>query len=223
MANVLRDSPSASKRQEERAEERGRTLRIVEALLFASREPLAPEILASKLPAGTNIMALLEELRLTYAGRGVTLYCTGGRWSFRTAEDLRFLLAEEHEEPKKLSKAAMETLAILAYHQPVTRAEIEEIRGVSTAKGTLDILLETGWVRLRGRRKSPGRPVTYGTTPAFLDHFGLESLTDLPGLEELKNTGFFEGRLPPGLAIPLPDDSDPLTPDEEPLEEQDIL
>ncbi len=129
-------------------------------------------------------------------------------WAFRTASDLSFVLSRDVVEQKKLSRAAMETLAIVAYHQPVTRAEIEEIRGVATSKGTLDLLLETGWVRLRGRRRAPGRPVTYGTTPDFLDHFGLDAIDDLPGLEELKGAGFLEGRVPSDLSVP---DSRPTT------------
>jgi segregation and condensation protein B len=141
---------------------------------------------------------------------------------FRTAGDLSWLLSRETVEPKKLSRAAMETLAIIAYHQPVTRAEIEDIRGVSTSKGTLDVLLETGWVRLRGRRKAPGRPVTYGTTPAFLLHFGLEALGDLPGLEELKGSGLLDGRLPPGFTVPAPTDDPTLREDEDPLEPGDL-
>ena len=140
-----------------------------------------------------------------------------GGYAFRTAPDPGYLLAAEAEPPRKLSRAALEVLAIIAYHQPVTRAEIEEIRGVATAKGTLDILLEAGWVRLRGRRRSPGRPVTFGTTPGFLDHFGLERIDDLPGLEELKGSGFIEGRLTRDLTVPVPDDDPELRADEDPL------
>ncbi len=136
-----------------------------------------------------DIASLLEELRAFYAGRGVNLVRVAGKWAFRTAEDLAYLLERYAVQERRLSKAALETLAIIAYHQPVTRAEIEEIRGVTTSVGTLDILLETGWVRLRGRRRAPGRPVTYGTTDAFLSHFGLESIKDLPGLSELQGLG----------------------------------
>src|SRR5690606_16622544 len=153
-------------------------LRVLEALLFASREPLAESALAERLPEGTAIAELLAELSAAYAGRGVNLVRVAGGWAFRTAPDLSHLLQREAEEPRKLSRAALETLAIIAYHQPVTRAEIEEIRGVTTSKGTLDVLMETGWIRMRGRRRTPGRPVTYGTTPAFLDHFGLDSVRD---------------------------------------------
>jgi segregation and condensation protein B len=142
------------------------------------------------------------------------------KWAFRTAEDLGFLLRREQTDTRALSRAALETLSIIAYHQPATRAEVEEVRGVATGKGTLDLLMEAGWVRMRGRRRTPGRPVTYGTTEAFLDHFGLESLADLPGLEELKGAGLLSNRLPPSMQIPLPfdgalrDDEDPLDPDD---------
>src|SRR3712207_5021502 len=153
-------------------------MRIAEALLFASTEPLSADELKARLPEGTDVDGVLQELAASYAERGVNLVRVAGRWAFRTASDLAFVLARNVVEQKKLSRAAMETLAIVAYHQPVTRAEIEEIRGVATSKGTLDTLLETGWVRLRGRRKAPGRPVTYGTTPAFLDHFGLDAIDE---------------------------------------------
>ena len=140
-----------------------------------------------------------------------------GKWAFRTAEDLGYLLSREAVEPRKLSRAALETLSIIAYHQPVTRTEIEDIRGVSTSRGTLDVLIEAGWVRLRGRRKAPGRPVTYGTTEAFLVHFGLNRIDDLPGLDELKGSGFLDGRLPPGFGVPTPSDDPLLRDDEDPL------
>ncbi|NDA47515.1 MAG: SMC-Scp complex subunit ScpB [Alphaproteobacteria bacterium] len=139
--------------------------------------------------------------------------------TFRTASDLGWLLSREASEQRKLSRAAIETLAIIAYHQPVTRAEIEDIRGVAISKGTLDVLLETSWVRLRGRRKAPGRPVTYGTTDTFLLHFGLEAISDLPGLDELKSAGMFDGRLPPGFGMPTPKDDLALSEDEDPLED----
>src|SRR5271167_2596862 len=161
-------------------------LRLLEALLFAAAEPLDERTLAKRLPAGADVHECLRRLQIEYAPRGVNLVHIGNKWSFRTANDLSWLLTHEAIEPKKLSRAAIETLAIIAYHQPVTRAEIEEIRGVSAAKGTIDVLLETGWLRLRGRRKSPGRPLTYGTSETFLSHFGLEQLSDLPGLEDLK-------------------------------------
>ncbi|WP_332684555.1 SMC-Scp complex subunit ScpB [Bosea sp. (in: a-proteobacteria)] len=199
------------------AEALARACRIAEALLFASVQPLSAEELAKSVPANVPIERVLEELEQTYAMRGVTLKRVAGGFAFRTAPDLAYLLAPEAEPPRKLSRAALETLAIIAYHQPVTRAEIEEIRGVATAKGTLDILLEAGWVRLRGRRRSPGRPVTFGTTPGFLDHFGLDRIDDLPGLDELKGAGFIEGRLSKDLSVPIPDDDPDLRADEDPL------
>ena len=201
----------------ERYEIAERNLRIVEALLFASTEPLAPADIAVYLGEGADVEALIAELAARYAPRGVNLVRRGGKWAFRTAEDLGFLLRREETENRALSRAALETLAIIAYHQPTTRAEVEEVRGVATGRGTLDLLMEAGWVRMRGRRRTPGRPVTYGTTDAFLDHFGLESLADLPGLEELKGAGLLSGRLPPSLQIPLPFDG-PLRDDEEPLD-----
>ncbi len=192
-------------------------LRVVEALLFASAVPLTAEALGRAIPAGIAIDQVLVRLVESYALRGVNLRQVAGGWAFRTAPDLGYLLAAEAEPPRRLSRAALEVLSIIAYHQPVTRAEIEEIRGVATAKGTLDILLEAGWVRLRGRRRSPGRPITYGTTPGFLDHFGLDRIDDLPGLEELKGAGFIEGRLTRDLAVPVPDDDPGLRDDEDPL------
>jgi len=202
---------------DDRLEVAERHLRIIEALLFASAEPLSAADMAAYLGEGADAPALLDELRRRYAGRGVNLVRRGDKWAFRTADDLGFLLRREQAESRSLSRAALETLAIIAYHQPATRAEVEEVRGVATGRGTLDLLMEAGWVRMRGRRRTPGRPVTYGTTEAFLDHFGLESLADLPGLEELKGAGLLSGRLPPGLQIPLPFDG-PLRDDEEPLD-----
>jgi segregation and condensation protein B len=161
-------------------------------------------------------------LQNEYAARGVNLVRVAGKWTLRTASDLAWLLTREALVSRKLSRAAIETLSIVAYHQPVTRAEIEEIRGVTTSKGTLDVLLETGWVRLRGRRKAPGRPVTYGTTEAFLSHFGLEALADLPGLDELKGAGLIEGSLPADFGVPVPSDDPALREDEEPLEPGDL-
>jgi segregation and condensation protein B len=193
-------------------------VRIAEALLFAAPEPLAEQDIAKRLPRGVEVASVLDRLKADYATRGVNLVRVGGRWLFRTATDLAWLLAGGEGEQKKLSRAALETLAIVAYHQPVTRAEIEDIRGVAISKGTLDVLLETGWVRLRGRRRAPGRPITYGTTHNFLIHFGLDAITDLPGLEELKGAGLFEGALPSGFAIPQPSDAEALGADEDPLE-----
>ncbi|AKR55615.1 Segregation and condensation protein B [Devosia sp. H5989] len=198
-----------------------RNLRIIEALLFASSEPLAPSDIAIYLDEGADALELIRTLAERYAGRGVNLVQRGERWAFRTAEDLGFLLRREEVENRQLSRAALETLSIIAYHQPTTRAEIEEVRGVATGKGTLDLLMEAGWIRMRGRRRTPGRPVTYGTTDAFLDHFGLEALSDLPGLEELKGAGLLSGRLPPSMQIPLPFDG-PLREDEDPLDPGDM-
>lgn len=191
-------------------------LRIVEALLFAAGQPLDEAALAERLPRGADLRSLLATLQAFYAPRGVNLVRVAGKWAFRTAQDLSFLLHRETTDERKLSRAALETLAIVAYHQPVTRAEIEEIRGVTVAKGTIDLLMETGWLRIRGRRKVPGRPVTFGTTPAFLDHFGLEAIGDLPGLDDLKAAGMLDGRLPPGFRIPIPNDDLSLRDDEEP-------
>jgi segregation and condensation protein B len=203
-------------------EERADELRILEALLFAAEEPLDEKILAARLPAGIDLRALLAQLQKEYASRGVNLVRVAGKWTLRTASDLAWLLTREAVVSRKLSRAAIETLSIVAYHQPVTRAEVEEIRGVTTSKGTLDVLLETGWIRLRGRRKAPGRPVTYGTTEAFLSHFGLEALTDLPGLDELKGSGLIEGALPADFAVPVPSDDPALREDEDPLEPGDL-
>jgi segregation and condensation protein B len=205
----------------ERAD-RAEELRILEALLFAAEEPLDEKTLSAPLPEGADLRALLAELQGEYACRGVNLVRVAGKWMLRTANDLAWLLTREAVVPRKLSRAAIETLAIVAYHQPVTRAEIEEIRGVSTSKGSLDVLLETGWVRLRGRRKAPGRPVTYGTSEAFLAHFGLEALADLPGLEELKGAGLIEASLPAGFSVPVPSDDPALREDEDPLEPGDL-
>jgi segregation and condensation protein B len=166
--------------------------------------------------------AALTRLQEDYAVRGVNLVRIDGKWTFRTAGDLSWLLSKETIETRKLSRAAIETLAIIAYHQPVTRAEIEEIRGVTAAKGTLDVLLEVGWIRPRGRRKAPGRPITYATNEAFLSHFGLETLSDLPGLDELKGAGLFDGTLPAGFSVPAPSDDPALREDEDPLEEGDL-
>src|SRR5580692_7194213 len=177
-------------------------LRIAEALVFAAAEPLDEATIAGRLPAGAEVGAVMAELQRAYAGRGVNLVRVARKWTFRTALDLAWLLAREDREQKKLSRAAIETLAIIAYHQPVTRADIEDIRGVAVSKGALDVLMETGWVRMRGRRRSPGRPITYGTTPAFLIHFGLDTIADLPGLDELQGAGLFEGRLPAGFGVP---------------------
>jgi segregation and condensation protein B len=205
---------------DEHGEVARRNLRVLEAVLFASAEPLSPEDLVPYLGEGADVPALLMQLVALYSGRGVNLVQRGDKWAFRTAGDLSFLLRREETESRQLSRAALEILAIIAYHQPATRAEVEEVRGVASGGGTFDVLMQTGWVRMRGRRRTPGRPVTYGTTEAFLDHFGLESLADLPGLEELKGAGLLSSRLPPAFQVPLPFDG-PLRDDEDPLEADD--
>jgi len=192
--------------------------RIAEALLFAASEPMEEAEIARRLAEGTDLGAVMNRLREDYAQRGINLVLVGRKWLFRTAADLGWILSRQRSDEKKLSRAALETLAIVAYHQPVTRHEIEDIRGVAISKGTLDVLLETGWVRLRGRRRAPGRPITYGTTEQFLLHFGLEQIGDLPGLEELKGAGLFDGRLPQGFGVPQPSDALDLREDEDPLE-----
>jgi segregation and condensation protein B len=203
-------------------EPRAEELRLLEAMLFASAEPVDEKDLAARLPQGVDVRAALSRLQEDYATRGVNLVRIGGKWTFRTAGDLSWLLSKETVETRKLSRAAIETLAIIAYHQPVTRTEIEEIRGVTTSKGSVDVLLQTGWIRPRGRRKAPGRPVTYGTSDAFLSHFGLDALGDLPGLDELKGSGLLDGRLPPGFSVPIPSDDAALREDEDPLEPGDL-
>ena len=203
--------------------DRDQHLRIVEAMLFAATEPLSLEKLAAFLPQGTDVTALIDDLSANYKNRGVNLVQIAGSYMLRTSPEVSFVLRRETVQQKKLTKAGLETLSIIAYHQPVTRADIEDIRGVAISKGTLDILLDIGWARMRGRRKTPGRPVTYGTTDAFLRHFGLNEITDLPGLQELKAAGLLEGNLPPGFDMPLPKMSDDLTDDEDPLDGTEIV
>ena len=198
-------------------------VRMAEAVVFASAEPVSLKALAARLPEGVDVPAVMEEVRSQYERRGVNLVRVGDAWAFRTVGDLAFLMSRDAVQQKKLSRAALEVLAIIAYHQPVTRAEIEEIRGVETSKGTLDTLMETGWVRMRGRRRTPGRPVTYGTTEAFLDHFGLEEIRDLPGIDELKGAGLLSARMPSNFAVPQPPaDPDSLADDEDPLTDIDL-
>jgi segregation and condensation protein B len=193
------------------------TEREVEALLFAAAGPLSEADLAQRLPEGADVTGAILALQARYAGRGVELVCVAGGWRFQTAADLAWLMTEEQEEPRRLSRAAQETLAIIAYHQPVTRAEIEAVRGVQASRGTLDVLLELGLVRMRGRRRSPGRPVTFGTTDAFLEHYGLAALGDLPGMAEMKAAGLLSLDLPADFEIPNPEapvlDEDPLESD----------
>ncbi|MEM7212978.1 MAG: SMC-Scp complex subunit ScpB [Pseudomonadota bacterium] len=181
--------------------------RMVEAILFASAEPLTRPQIEDRLPHGSDAVAAIESVRKRYEGRGVNLVRIGPAWAFRTAPDLGFLMRREAQETRKLSRAAIETLAIIAYHQPATRAEIEEIRGVSVSRGTLDLLLELDWIKLGRRRETPGRPVTFVTTAPFLDHFGLESARDLPGLKELRAAGLLDSR-PTGEALKLSDPED---------------
>ncbi|MBM3584822.1 MAG: SMC-Scp complex subunit ScpB [Alphaproteobacteria bacterium] len=198
--------------------------RLIEALLFAAAEPLAVDELQARLPEGTSAEALLAELAADYAERGVNLVAVAGRWQFRTAADLGPLMRLSIELKRKLSRAALETLAIIAYHQPATRAEIEEVRGVSVSKGTLDLLLEIGWIKPRGHRDAPGKPTLWVTTEAFLEHFGLAALDDLPGMSELRASGLLDNK-GPMAAMPVlagggqPDeasDNDELVEDQEP-------
>ncbi len=172
--------------------------RMIEAILFATADPMSSKQLADRMPHGCEVPEALAHLRKRYEGRGVRLVKVGDGWAFRTAPDLGFLMQKETVETRKLSQAAIETLAIIAYHQPATRAEIEEIRGVSVSRGTLDMLLELGWIKLGRRRMTPGRPVTFIVTQEFLDHFGLESSRDLPGIKELRDAGILDNRPPPG-------------------------
>ncbi|MBI1418318.1 MAG: SMC-Scp complex subunit ScpB [Limimaricola sp.] len=182
--------------------------RMVEAILFATAEPVTLAELGSRMPMGSDPAEALALLRKRYAGRGVNVVKVGEAWAVRTAPDLGFLMRHEVVETRKLSRAAIETLAIVAYHQPVTRAEIEEIRGVSVSRGTIDLLIEMDWIRLGRRKMTPGRPVTFVVTQAFLDHFGLESARDLPGLKELRAAGLLDNRPPPGADLPDPDAED---------------
>ena len=202
-------------------EARPEELRLLEALLFASAEPIDQATLAKRMPDGVDVKVALARLQAEYAPRGVNLVRVANKWTFRTAGDLSWLMTRESTETRRLSRAAIEVLAIIAYHQPVTRAEIEEIRGVAASAGTLDVLMEIGWVRPRGRRRAPGRPITYGTTDQFLDHFGLDAIKDLPGLAELKGSGLLDSNLPPDFTVPEPTDAAALMPDELPLDASD--
>ncbi|WP_299671947.1 SMC-Scp complex subunit ScpB [uncultured Roseobacter sp.] len=197
----------------------GEQERMVEAILFATAEPISLRDLAARMPHGSDPAEALVHLRKRYEGRGVNLCKIGDAWAMRTATDLGFLMQRETVETRKLSRAAIETLAIIAYHQPVTRAEIEEIRGVSVSRGTVDQLLEMEWIRFGRRKMTPGRPVTFVVTQGFLDHFGLENARDLPGLKELRAAGLLENRPPPGAGLPGPDEE----PEEESTEGQSEL
>lgn len=213
---VERDETSRIRRDVKEAE------RIAEAMVFASSEPVSEQMIAEKLPDGMDVQAVMQGLASFYSLRGVNLLRVDDHWAFRTAEDLSFLIRRDQTDMRKLSRAALEVLAIISYHQPVTRAEIEEIRGVATSRGTLDVLLESGWVKMRGRRRTPGRPVTYGTTLEFLDHFGLEELRDLPGMEELKGAGLLSSRIPSNFQVPVPPANDDLAEDEDPITQMDL-
>ena len=184
-------------------------LRAVEALLFASSDPLDEKTLTEILPKNADIEKILEKIQELYKGRGVELTKVNNKWMFKTASDLSFIMQKEAKVQKKLSKAGLETLSIIAYHQPVSRAEIEEIRGVSVSPGTIDSLLELNWIRIKGRRKAHGNPITYGTTEEFLVNFDLSNIRDLPGLDELKSTGLLDSNLPPDM-FPINDDIDPI-------------
>lgn len=202
-----------------RVEPSADAIRAAEALLFAGGEPILAKDLGEKLGPAVDVAAVLMKLKADYAGRGVNLVETGAGWRFQSAADLSSLFAETREAPKRLPKAAMETLAVIAYHQPVTRAEIEEIRGVSLSRGSMELLLEIGWIKPRGRRRTPGRPLTFGTTDAFLSQFGLASLDALPGKDDLKGLGLLDPRAATQLDIPRP--SEDLASDEEPLSDSD--
>ncbi len=199
--------------------------RLIEAMLFAATEPIEQSVLAARLPEGADVGAILGDLQAEYADRGVNLVRVAGKWSLRTAPDLASKLRIETTVPRKLSRAAVETLAILAYHQPATRTDVEQIRGVMLSKGTFDTLMEAGWIQPVGRKNTPGRPLTWGTTEAFLKHFGLNSLADLPGVDELKATGLLDPRPAsvvvqglPGI-VPPRTEEDTILPDEEAVEE----
>ena len=184
-------------------------IRAVEALLFAASDPLDEKTLKDMLPVDTDIEEIMNNLLSLYKGRGVELKKVNNKWMFKTASDLSFIMQKEAKIQKKLSKAALETLSIIAYHQPVSRAEIEEIRGVTVSPGTVDTLMEINWVKIKGRRKTPGNPITYGTTDEFLVHFDLENTKELPGLDELKSTGLLDSNLPPDM-YPIDDDLEPI-------------
>ena len=187
-------------------------MRIVEAILFASAEPISENDIKQRINSEIDVKTIIQNLQTAYANRGVNLVPVAGKWAFRTAPDLAYLLQRDFVEKKKLSRAALETLSIIAYHQPATRAEIEEIRGVTISKGTIDVLMEIGWIKLRGKRQSPGRPITYGTTEQFLNHFALNSIDDLPDLEELKGAGLLDSAFSIEFSVPKPTEEPNQTP-----------
>ncbi|HVY85219.1 MAG TPA: SMC-Scp complex subunit ScpB [Caulobacterales bacterium] len=209
------ESDASDDKPAEKREPSPDAIRAAEALLFAGGQPMTAAALAEKLGPDVDVAAVLMRLKKDYAGRGVELVEAGGAWRFQSAPDLATLFAETREIPKRLPKAALETLAVIAYHQPVTRAEIEEIRGVSLSRGSMELLLELGWIRPRGRRRTPGRPLTFGTTDAFLSHFGLTSLDALPGKDDLKGLGLLDPRA--AAEFPAPQPGEPPSSDEEPL------
>lgn len=220
--------PTKAQLEAEEAEAaRQRHKRMLEALLFAAEAPLSTEALRKRMPEGADVTALLAALEADYAQRGVNLARVAGKWRFQTAPEVAPILREDRSEPQKLSRAALETLAIVAYHQPATRAEIEAVRGVAVSKGTLDQLLEIGWVRPRGRRRAPGRPLVYVTTDAFLEHFGLEGLDELPGKSDLKAQGLLDETAPDDFEVPDPtlaglQDELPLEPGDEPAGKEEF-
>ena len=221
------DDPVAEEKQVWSEEDLAAHTRMAEALFFAAAEPLDEKSIADRLPQGADIAAIIERIAADYEHRGVNLKKTDKYWRLVTAPDVAHILDKEKVTPRKLSRAAMETLAIIAYHQPCTRADIEDVRGVQVAKGSLDQLLEIGWVRLAGKRRDvPGRPALYRTTQNFLEHFTLESVQDLPGLADLKAAGLLDARLPPGFSVPSPsgDDDDDIDDEgDEPEFSQDFL
>jgi segregation and condensation protein B len=219
LEDAIRRIEDAFDAERTRPEPSDDAVRAAEALLFAGGEPITAKELAEKLGPAVDVAAVLMKLKSAYAGRGVQLVEAGGGWRFQSAPDLASLFAETREAPKRLPKAALETLAVIAYHQPVTRAEIEEIRGVSLSRGSMELLLEIGWIRPRGRRRTPGRPLTFGTSDAFLSHFGLASLDALPGKDDLKGLGLLDPRAAGQLDVPRP--TEELSPDEEPLSDGD--
>ncbi|HET9229814.1 MAG TPA: SMC-Scp complex subunit ScpB [Vitreimonas sp.] len=219
LEDAIRRIEDAFDAERTRPEPSDDAVRAAEALLFAGGEPITAKELGEKLGPAVDVAAVLMKLKAEYAGRGVQLVEAGGGWRFQSAPDLASLFAETREAPRRLPRAALETLAVIAYHQPVTRAEIEEIRGVSLSRGSMELLLEIGWIRPRGRRRTPGRPLTFGTSDAFLSHFGLASLDALPGKDDLKGLGLLDPRAAGQLDVPRP--SEELSPDEEPLSEGD--